>query len=483
LLVLQYCNIVLIIFRYIKKHDEFSSSCTVYVRNYPVNVASLSLAIQEDFISIRKLIINEINMKNYAKISLIVFAEFIQVEAGEIVNTITMPLRSNTVAITRYDNIRGFIDNSEQTIQNRIDDFLHNGSNYVLRNIVKTHIEFAKCKPLNGSCGKLAISDRKNLSKLMGVASGDKNCFFYAVARHFVQTDIVSSLKLFIKKHVNVTGIKVPVKVNDVGKFEILNKHLNIKINILFAEGEDIYPLYVSKNVNAKNTVNILLYKEVVNGRLIPHYVYINNLSKFLRKKYHCVTANGKATIYYEKTAVCPNCLCKFSGDAVMKSHLKVCAVNIPQKIRLAPAGSVVKFTHHEKSFKMPIVGFYDFECYMKKPVSSCLICDIDELESCVHKSAIECEQCPMTYSLLLLDNNSNIIHFNTYSGEDCSEMFLNELLDLEPVIEERLSQNVPMKLSKAEEDSYLEDETCHICGDELTVDRGKVRDHCHLTG
>ena len=59
-------------------------------------------------------------------------------------------------------------------------------------------------------------------------------------------------------------------------------------------------------------------------------------------------------------------------------------------------------------------------------------------------------------------------------------DMFLEALQQEEERIHTLVKEILPMQLSPSEEQEFQQATHCHICREELDVDR--IRDHCHLT-
>lgn len=463
--------------------DLFEGSCTTYRKNYLPPTPSLELTFGKDIDNLTQIITNEAARKKYAKCSIIITVEFIQLEGDEIINSVTIHMRCPSFTITPYQDHSIFVISAQAHFQLNIEEFQLNGSNYILNAVYRTEIDFARCKPLSGSCGLLSVRTCKDLRTLPKSINADNNCFFYAVAAHFTKSDNITDAIHFMYAQIVFEPILTPVKLSSITRFEELNSHLNIRINVLYEEDGNIYPIFVSKRAVGQEVINILLYKTFVGNVAVNHYSYLHDLNKFLRKVYRGKSGN----ITYQHTYVCHNCLCKFSNQAVLEKHFELCRNNKPQKIELPKEGTTISFESYVKRFKIPIVGFFDFESCMTPPSSSCISCINEEL--CPHKTKVEAVQNAITYSLVLVNHENRIIHQNTYTGEDCAEQFINHLLDIEPVLQEMLSDIVPMCLTESEERTFRSSIMCHICEKPLTDTRPgklpelKVRDHDHLTG
>ncbi len=77
---------------------------------------------------------------------------------------------------------------------------------------------------------------------------------------------------------------------------------------------------------------------------------------------------------------------------------------------------------------------------------------------------------------------NNSFSFYKSYRGNNSTQWFANELLELVKFVEREYENPKPMDPLTSEEESAFERSTiCHIC--EKTLIDKKVRDHSHLTG
>jgi hypothetical protein len=133
------------------------------------------------------------------------------------------------------------------------------------------------------------------------------------------------------------------------------------------------------------------------------------------------------------------------------------------------------------KKFELPIIGFFDFEARMVEPEKTCFTCT--DVSTCTHSVRIEKVQEAVTFSLLLLNFEGKIMHRKTYSSNECAKAFIQELLSLEPTLQEYLSQKKPLVLSAEERRKAMQHPLCHICEKPFLLDDVRHMDHCHIRG
>lgn len=414
--------------------------------------------------------------------------EEFEIEDNEAAKTIDMSesryeicLRAPSVTLTLTTNVANVVHNAARSIQNRIDDFVENGSGWRLNQILYVDVELQNCSPLNGSCNLISVKYLKSL-KSIKVCKDLQECFLHACAYHFVKKADPLKLNKFIKKYF-ICNITSPVNVKDIPKFEKSNAHLKLKINVIFQDGKKIFPLLFSKNTKAKHHITLLLYKTKLGKQAINHYTYVSDVDKFLRK---CYSRNGNVS--YQKTIYCQNCFSTFekskNGNIRLEKHYTNCLKNEPQAVKIPQKGDVIKFKQHINKFQSYFVGFFDFESRHVKQKYECDKCqkisEDDDVE-CNHQTLVKFVQEPITYSYIILNKHGTIVFKKTYTGDDCVKKFLEELISIETDLLQILNKNEILHMSARDETVFATQTKCHICNLELLEDR--VRDHCHISG
>jgi hypothetical protein len=345
--------------------------------------------------------------------------------------------------------------------------------------------------PIGGGCGQTVIYDSKGLTNLYSAAGtdSDRRCFYRAVARFFIPSDDEQLLNGFVENNLDTSSFDLPFRVSKIAEFERRNgERLNFKINVIFEEGGEYYPIYVSRQEIRRPSINILLYHEASGGpgqELEAHYVYVADLDKLLRKTYR--GRSGKKT--YSKRHVCPNCLNGFSSLEIMERHFqRDCHMHRPQTVIMPSEDDCLTFKSYNKRFRVPVCGFFDFEAVQRAPERD--ICEgiCQDPATCFHRTTVEAVQQAGTYSFVLINFNDEIIHSRTYSGADAAADFINHLLDIEPWLQQLLQVKKPMELTPVDEAIFEAATDCHICERPLLRDHStgkliKSRDHDHLSG
>lgn len=391
-------------------------------------------------------------------------------------------LRAPSMLVTTATNISHVLRVAQQCIRRRIEDFVENGSGWRVNEVLYADLELGTCAALNGSCNLVSVEYLKSVDSTR-LSKNTQKCFLHACAFHFVRSQNTAKLDTFARKYFNVK-IASPVKVADIPRFERHNEHLNFKINVIYLEEEKLFPLIFSKKIKADHHITLLLYKTVVQGKVVNHYSYISNVDKLLRKCY-----KGKSGMSYEKSLHCLNCFSKFcqskTAEKRLAAHYELCTQNEPQAIKIPEEGDTIHFKNHLNKFPSHFVGFFDFESRHKKQQFECSKCEM-KLEGdnpeCHHQTLVKAVQEPITYSYLIMDKHGEIMFNNTYTGYDCVSKFLEELVSIESDLLAVLNANVLLNMSAADEELFAAATHCHICEEELP-DEDRVRDHCHVSG
>jgi hypothetical protein len=307
----------------------------------------------------------------------------------------------------------------------------------------------------------------------------------------------------------DLRGLSTPVAVSQLPRFERQNgARLGLRINVLYAEDRDVYPLY-SSPLRAGNVCNLLLAKD---SAFRTHYVLVTDVEKLLVRSYRDAddhqqqqktktktkTTKKKTKGYCShggKKLRCGNCLNSFSRESALAEHEELCRNNRTQRTMLPKQGETLGFTAFAKRFRTPLVGYFDFETSQVAPENACPTGSCPSSAECRHLSGVEAEQRAITFALVIVDDGGRIVHQHCESSrrEDAAEAFLEHLLEIEPELLRLLRQRKPLRLTPEEEGAFAASTECHICGQRfvrqnprlLGADESmiKCRDHCHLTG
>ncbi len=202
---------------FVISEKAFRKKCIIYQKIYKEKMETLDAAFEGDKTEMKKILLYEIETKRSLKASIVFHAEFLKpVDAGGDDNpdSYVLRLRTKTSHLCNKYEIDIFLENARQKADERIDDFVHQGSGWILDEIIQTDIEIGACASLNGACNFLSVNSIKNLKSLplISLIRNEQQCFFDAVAFHYTQNENRKRLKKFIDKHINLS-VSSPVKV------------------------------------------------------------------------------------------------------------------------------------------------------------------------------------------------------------------------------------------------------------------------------
>lgn len=406
---------------------------------------------------------NELNLCLRAKVMLVINVEMSRLdENGHEVEFMNYLVRAVNFSTNRYNDHRADLFAAFEEIKQKIDLFVENGSAWIMRRIVGVNLEIARCAPLNGNCGKLGVTLKSEIDKIQIDGTEPNDCFDRAIAAHFVGTECSDKIDQFIKnKIVSLVKNNCGVEVKDIGKFERENESLSLRINVLYKENEDMFPLRVSKNIHAKNTINLLLVQffHEESGRLLRHYYMVNNLHKLIRKEYFKKDSKKHS---YEKGFPCVNCFTTLSSQRLLDNHFEKCSKNSPTSISFPHDGRDISFEEHNKKFRVPFIGFLDMEAKSVIPTNPCSQCS--DMSTCSHLSHIEKEQHAISYSLLITDISDKMIFSKTYHGDDCVKDLKETLWKVRNKIKQIVSKPLAMNMTPDDKHVFKNAKVCHIC-------------------
>ena len=239
--------------------------------------------------------------------------------------------KSKSKTITHPDMINDLIIEAEEEIRNKIGDWLSEGSNWVIDQILDHYLNIIEYTPLRGSSYIPLPKELRNPMKgLINLQNEDEKCFLWCHVRHLnPEKKHPERIKLTDKesiKKLDYSGISFPVSYKDYNKIEKQNQ---ININV-FGYSSFIYPIHISKE-KYKDHIEVLYIEEGEKS----HYVYIQNFNRLMN-----TFTNHKETKHF-----CMRCLHCFSREDLLSKHSPDCfALNGTQKIDMPAKGSKIYF-------------------------------------------------------------------------------------------------------------------------------------------
>ena len=174
------------------------------------------------------------------------------------------------------------LENAFQEILYRIDNWINEGSGWIVELIESQYINISTYRPLSGSSYvKLPAELRSSKKGLINIKNNDQKCFLWCHVRHInpvkIHPERITREDKKLANDLNYDGIEFPVREKDFSKIETNN---NICINKFCYEKRLIFPIYVSDQ-KFENSMDLLL----VIDENKSHYVYIKDFDRFMFHK------------------------------------------------------------------------------------------------------------------------------------------------------------------------------------------------------
>ena len=362
-----------------------------------------------------------------------------------------------------YDEMMSEINETMEILQDT------EGSGWVFEGVDNIEILTVPYEPLRGSKYielPKHIADKK---AVINIQNKDEECFKWCVLRALNPKKDnayrVDKQLRAAEKTINMDGISIPTKIDDIDKFEKQNEYIAIVVLGLNENGK-VNTLRISKyTYDRKHLVVLLLITDLEKDF---HYTLVNNHSRLISSQF---------TKHEEKIYICWNCLNVFHKEEKFQYHKEQCKQNKPQNIIMPEDGSIVKFRNYKNTTRYPFVVYADIECKTTKLE----IPDINPESSYTIKTQYHE---PASYVFRFVSYNQLVMENKTliYVGEDCMDNLIEELEYLVSVI-----YNKPeAKHIYEREDKIKQANThiCHVCGKEFGNNfNPKVADFEYFTG
>ena len=169
------------------------------------------------------------------------------------------------------------LENAFQEILYRIDNWINEGSAWIVELIKSQYIKISTNRPLSGSSYVKLPAE----SRLINIKNNDQKHFLWCHVRHLnpakIHPERITWEHKKLANNLNYDGIKFPVREKDFSKIEKKN---NVCINVYCDENKLTFAIYFSDK-KFENLMDLLLviYKNKSN------YVCTKNFDRFLFHK------------------------------------------------------------------------------------------------------------------------------------------------------------------------------------------------------
>ena len=378
---------------------------------------------------------------------------------------------STTKVVINKNFIISSIDKSFEEILYRIDNWINEGSGWIIESINSEYVNISKYAPLSGSSFINLPSELKHPKKgLVNIKNKDSKCFLWCHDRHLnpvkKHSERINKKDKEIANTFNYSDISFPVSKNDYCKIEVKS---SVCINVYSYEDNTFYPIYVSKE-KFNNTTDLLL----MHFENKSHYVYIKDFDRLIFSE-----SKNK-----NKTHHCRYCLKRFSNENILTKHKENCLViNGSQHVKL-DKGSIT-FNNYSRQLSAPFKIYADFESILKETkVSEC-----NSIEEIIDKNSSYTKEyqnhipCGFLDSYCIDDKFTNDIV--VFRGKDYINKFITMILKeyeyCSNVMKKYFNKNLIITVE--EEEIFQLSNKCWICDELFDFVDEKVRGHCHISG
>ena len=368
--------------------------------------------------------------------------------------------------VTNDSDIDNLLQITQQQIVNMIQQWISEGSAWIIKSVDGHFINVVRYRPLRGSSYIPLPKELQNSAKgIINMKNNDDECFRWCHIRHLLpQNKDPQRIKECDKKYVeklDYSGIKFPVSVKQYNKIE---KQNSINVNVFGYEERQPYPIYVSKE-KFDSCLNLLL---ITKGE-VKHYCLLKDFNKFMYNQ----------TKHKGRKHFCMYCLqCLNSKEHLEKHKVECIEINGKQSIKMPEPESKIAFKNYHKQLPAPFVIYADFEAITEKVG-----------EKAPQKSCTEQYQkhtaCGYGYKVVCCYDDKFSKPIKIHRGKMAIQKFMKDML-----AEVKYCQKVdteyftkPLEMTDEDEESFQRAEECHICKIPYITDDVKVRDHCHVTG
>ena len=261
------------------------------------------------------------------------------------------------------------------------------------------------------------------------------------------------------ENEIKMDNISYPVAYQ---KIPIIEKMNNIRINVSGYEEDEITILYISERED-EDVINLLL---LANEHHQQHYCLIRHFSRFMAHR----TKHRQAAFY------CYRCLHGFSREDLLMKHIEFCKKHASQSIIMPDeSNNLLQFTSIQMQHPIAFTIFADFESLIV-PLST----TSPSSSTSYIQNIARHEPCGYAYVVIGPDGKSTK-PTQVYRGQNAVKHFLNAIIEEKDIIEKKLKDVKPLRLTPDEEASFQSAIICSIC--KKSLDEKRARDHDHISG
>ena len=262
---------------------------------------------------IHDIIAEEVGLRGALKFYLTVRPQLKRIDPDGIEKVSTPYLCSTPSIVLQSSDIHKQIDKAGDRIKHRLDLHEGRGSGFSLDRILECQLNIATFDVIGGSSNSPLPKYIQSKNATVNIKSKNDKNFLYCLS--YVRKPVVEHAQRpsHYTKDLNnfdISGIKFPVTLNQIAKFEQQNPDFSVNVFKLDKQVDKdvkMNPLYTSPERNRKYHANLL---QIGNNQK-PQYIVIKNMSRLLFDK----------TSDRHKMYICKYCLTTFSKESGLEAH------------------------------------------------------------------------------------------------------------------------------------------------------------------
>ena len=260
---------------------------------------------------IHNLIVKELGVRRAMKFYLTVRPQLSRSDHDGNEAISTPYLCSLPTILLESSDIQGQLDVAGDRIKELLSSHEGEGSGFKLDSILDCQLNIATYDVIGGSTHTPLPEYIQRKNATVNIKSKDDKNFLYCLS--YVRKPVFKDAQRpsqYIKdlKNFDIFGIKFPVTLNQIAKFEQQNPDFSVNVFKLDKKKEtNLIPLYTTPERNRQHHANLLQIGNIQK----PHYVVISNMNRLLFDK----------TSDRHKMYICKYCLTMFAKESGLGAH------------------------------------------------------------------------------------------------------------------------------------------------------------------
>ena len=299
------------------------------------------------------------------------------------------------------DAAEGNVTEAIEGIRRDVEEFTNQGSGWVYQNVENFRVYLFDYTAIRGGSCIPTPPSLKRKEAIVNVKNDDQYCFLWSIAAalHPAERNVdrPSNYRKYLYE-LNRNGLTFPVHPkHDLKGFEDDN---DLSINVYCYEDEVVVPTRISEKRGERHVDLLIIMDDDFH-----HYTWIRNMSRLLYGR--------EGHMRHQARHYCHRCLGSCKSEEALRKHLTFCRNHYGQREEYPSKDEMLlKFEGFKKQTLLPFIIYADFECRL------------------VHQDSDKYQRhVPISHCLVVktLDDRWRF-EMETYTGDDCMEMFMDRM-------------------------------------------------------